>query len=142
MGASIGVGSTLLAERMRVSRERQDRREALRQQLYADYLSALARVADSLWALGQSPDRADLLVKAHDLWRGGDAYPLRYHVTINAPSHIAAASDTCFRSLRDFRDAVGAGVEGGSPEFTQVQRRYDEALISLHQAMRADLKTQ
>jgi hypothetical protein len=142
LGAVIGVGSTLLTERIRAAGERSDRRETTRHQLYADYLTALARTADDLWALGHDTDRTDLRARAHGLWRGGDAYPLRYHLTITAPASIVTASDACFRTLRDFRDTTGAGAEGGSAEFAEAQERYGQALVTLHNAMRSDLKAE
>ncbi|MEU8688520.1 hypothetical protein [Streptomyces sp. NPDC048665] len=139
LGATIGVGSTLLNESIRTRREREDRREAARHQLYSDYLAALARVADELWILGQAPNQSDIKARAHDVWRRGDAYPLRYHMTVTAPVDIAAASDACFRGLRDFRDVIAAGMEGGSADFMQAQSKYDELLTALRWAMRADL---
>lgn len=117
LGAVIGVGSTVLTEWMRTARERTQRQESQRHQLYADYLAAIARVADDLWTLGMDADRSHLLRRAHDFWRTGNAYSLRYHVTIKGPAHIVEASDTCFRRLRHFRDVVGSGADGGSTEF-------------------------
>jgi hypothetical protein len=99
----------------------------------------MARVADELWILGQDPDQSDKKARAHDVWRRGDAYPLRYHMTITAPADIVVVSDACFRGLRDFRDVIAAGTEGGSPDFLRAQSRYDELLAALRQVMRTDL---
>ncbi|WP_148589726.1 hypothetical protein [Streptomyces sp. WAC01526] len=140
LGATIGVGSTLLAERMRSAREAAVSQEARRHDLYAAYLAALSRVADELWSLGHGEDRTNLQARAHDVWQRGDVYPLRYQMTIDAPDRIASASDACFRNLRAFRDVVGAGAEGGTDAFLEAQYRYDGALTTLRQGMRSDLE--
>ncbi|MBC9715347.1 hypothetical protein H9Y04_22620 [Streptomyces sp. TRM66268-LWL] len=139
LGALIGVGSTLLAERLRASREESQRRQGLRQQLYADFLAALSRVADDLYALASSPDRNELPVRASEAWRRGDSYPLRYHMTISAPAGMVTASDACFRRLRDFRDVVANGAVSGTPEFRAAQAAYDQSLTRLRELMRTDL---
>ncbi|MER7172049.1 hypothetical protein [Streptomyces mesophilus] len=139
LGALIGVGSTLLAERVRASREESQRRHDLRQQLYADFLAALSRVADELYALGSVPDRNEMKARASEAWRRGDAYPLRYHMTISAPVGMVSASDNCFRRLRDFRDVVASGTASNTAEFRAAQVAYDQSLTKLRELMRADL---
>ncbi|GAA2074096.1 hypothetical protein GCM10009801_27820 [Streptomyces albiaxialis] len=48
LGAGIGVGATLLADRLRWRREREDRALETRQQLYAEYSAALSRIRTAL----------------------------------------------------------------------------------------------
>ncbi|MFJ9173860.1 hypothetical protein [Streptomyces sp. NPDC102360] len=141
LGAIIGIGSTLLADRLRAAREQTQRTEAMRQQLYADYLAALSRVADDLHALGSSTDRTEMRARVSETWRRGDAYPLRYHMTISAPPNMVPVSDSCFRRLRAFRDVVATGAGSGTPSFEAAQNAYDQALTTLRGLMRTDLNT-
>ncbi|MFJ5234664.1 hypothetical protein ACIQBJ_32800 [Kitasatospora sp. NPDC088391] len=139
LGAGIGLGATFVADTARARRGRRERWAEQRRQLYADYLAALARVADDLHAIARHPDRADLVVRASDAWRASPAYGLRYQMTLDAPAGLCDLSDDCFRRLRDLRGIVARGAPTRSPELVTAATAYDESLAALRTAMRADL---
>lgn len=87
IGAGIGVGSTLLADRFRWRRERVRINEEARRQVYSAFMGALSDTYQTLYEIardGHSTDRPRATV-AHDAFRAGNLYPLRYQLVLIAP---------------------------------------------------------
>ncbi|MEI5098351.1 hypothetical protein RB200_06390 [Streptomyces sp. PmtG] len=138
LGATIGVGSTLIADRIRWKRDQDARREDARRQLYGEYLSALTRTRSQLKEV-RSADLAldERARRAGEVFRQGGAYELRYQMAITASAVVVERSDDALRKLRDVRDLI----QDGAAEDT-LQEEFG-ALIgtikALRDAMRADL---
>jgi hypothetical protein len=143
LGAVVGVGSTVLAERSRWKREFATRELSVRRQLYGDYLAALSRTRNELRGLARSPsvpaeERARL---AGETFRSGGAYELRYQMAITAPEPVAAPSERALIALRDLHDRLEAGGIHTDESWVACQEAFTTALAELRTAMRADLKS-
>lgn len=142
MGAAIGVGATSLADRSRWRREQSARHSAVKRELYAAYLAALARTwsdirtavltGDKEW-----PERARL---ADDAYRSGGVYELRYHMSITAPPDIVVLSDEVMRGIRSLVESLKAGQEfDGWDELRSANRPWFDAFDAMRAKMRLDL---
>lgn len=115
LGAVIGIASTLATDQIRTKRGREDKDQAARQQLYGDYLAALARTRNHLRMAARPsglPD-GERVRRAAEAFHEGNAYELRYQIAVVAPREVVEASTAAFRSLRDLRDLM----EGGSTPY-------------------------
>ncbi|WP_330467053.1 hypothetical protein OG547_17590 [Streptomyces longwoodensis] len=140
VGAVVGVGSTLLADRIRWKREESTRRFNLKRQLYGDYLSALTRTRNELKNISSSIDLdADERGRqAGVVYREGGVPELRYQIAILAPQRVVGPAEDAHRRLRATRNAIQDGVAGDSldPHFGNLIR----AVKSLKDFMRSDLE--
>ncbi|MFD7665660.1 hypothetical protein [Streptomyces sp. NPDC059788] len=141
LGAVVGVGSTLLADRVRWRREQDTRQKEVQRQLYGDYLAALERTRTHLKDLRRlpelTPDERARQVRA--AFREGGTYELAYRIAITAPHFVVRPSEEAQRKLRDVRDALINGTECGTQSPVQVALR--RAIRSLRGAMRSALGT-
>ncbi|MEU0805403.1 hypothetical protein [Streptomyces sp. NPDC005970] len=151
IGAIVGVGSTLLGETVRSRRDRGHQLHQLRRELYARYLEALTNTDSELQLLAirqQAPvDEGDVRAA----WRSHSLLSLNYEITLVAPTPVADAADTAYRSLRAMRNVIATtevtiGNPGtpqnnapGAAEWQRVHRTYIDALAALRSAMRADV---
>lgn len=144
LGAVIGIASTLATDQIRTRRGREDKAQAARQQLYGDYLAALARTRNHLRMAARpaglsAEERAR---RAAEAFHEGNAYELRYQIAVVAPKEIVEASTAAFRSLRDLRDRVEDGALHTSPGYVQARDRWELLLAELRVEMRRDLGRQ
>jgi hypothetical protein len=136
LGAVIGLGSGLLIDQVRSSRDNAQRSLTARRDAYVGYLSALhdANEAMRAVALGQySPD----------LTRPG-GIPGRQRHSGTRTDHppgtggpVIAAADEAFRSLRTLRDRIGQGEV--LAEYEPVLANYARCLQVLRDAVRHDI---
>lgn len=110
-GAVIGVGATSLTERSRWRREQGAHQTAVKRELYAAYLAAVAQTWNEIYATVVDsdqpwPERARLAGLAY---RNGGVYELRYQVAITAPPEIVALSDETMHGMRDLINKLRAG---------------------------------
>ncbi|RRQ86327.1 hypothetical protein [Streptomyces griseofuscus] len=144
LGAVIGIASTLATDQIRTRRGREDKDQAARQQLYGDYLAALARTRNQLRMAARPtglPDE-ERLRRAAEAFHEGNAYELRYQIAVVAPREVVEASTAAFRSLRDLRDLVETGALHTSEDYVQARNRWELLLAELRIAMRRDLGRQ
>lgn len=141
LGAVIGVGSTLLADRIRWNREREDRALEMRKQLYADYSAALSRMRTSLNECahgGITPDERGQRIR--ELFLEPGAYELRHQLAILAPQEVVEAARTAFLVLKDIRDCLLDGADANGTAYGELSDSLDGALASLRLVMRRDLR--
>lgn len=141
LGAAIGIASTLATDQIRTRRGREDKDHAARQQLYGDYLAALARTRNHLRmaarpAVLPDEERARMAAEA---FHAGNAYELRYQIAVVGPREVVEASTAAFRSLRDLRDRVEEGALHTSQDYIEARDRWELLLAELRVAMRRDL---
>ncbi|MFE0376952.1 hypothetical protein ACFW1M_15505 [Streptomyces inhibens] len=139
LGAVIATGSTLLVERGRRKREREDKVSAVLRDLYGEYLAALSQARHTFGnhtsSRGSEPSSRGR--DSHDAF--APCYPLRQQLTITAPAETVRASDAAFRALRTLRDLTVAGSSKESGEYREANACFLRELEHLHAAMRADL---
>ncbi|MFI1401143.1 hypothetical protein [Streptomyces sp. NPDC020681] len=138
-GAVIGVGATSLADRSRWRREQAARQTAIKRELYAAYLAAVAQAwneiraavidSDEPW-----PQRARLASLAY---RNGGVYELRYQMSITAPPNIVALSDQTMRGIRDLTNRLNAGQTYDS--WGDDNQPWFDAFNAMRRMMRLDL---
>jgi hypothetical protein len=142
MGAAIGVGATSLADRSRWRREQSERRGAVKRELYAAYLAAVARTWSDIRMVvlndaEEWPERARL---AADAYRTGGVYELRYQMAISAPPDIVVLSDEVMRGIRNLVESLKAGREfGGWDELRSANLAWFDAFDAMRAKMRFDL---
>jgi hypothetical protein len=141
LGALIGVGSTLVVDRRRWSRERSKAMYEARRQLYSDFLADLSTTRDAIRAVARGYHPADISRRqaAGDAFGKANLYSRRYQVSITAPEAVVAAATETFRSLRELRNVAAAGHDNDSGENRAVKARYEAGLTKLIDVMRDDL---
>lgn len=140
LGAVIGVGSTLLAERVRWRRERAGQDLDVRRQLYADYTAALSRMRTALNECARVDLAADeRRSRVRELFLAPGAYEIRHQLAIVAPMEVVAAARSAFVVLRDTRDLIGEGAGVDDPAYLELEERLDAAVAELRTLMRLDL---
>ncbi len=142
LGAVVGIASTLLADRARARRSREEGDQAARRQVYGDYLAALARTRNQLRIAARSADTPteERARTALEAFRDGNAYELRYQVAIVAPEAVVGASTAAFRALRDLRDLVEGGAVHTEEGYLELRDRWEDAFAELRAAMRSDVE--
>ena len=139
VGGLIGLGSAVVTEEFRSRRASRLGRTSRREQLYADYLAALAAVLERLRVVGRlhpSVDDPERVVTLAGVFSVGDAYALRYRSALFATADVQAAGRTTFRRLRDVRNALQSGQWDG-PEVVAARAAYwreHEQLVTLMRA--------
>ncbi|MFF2007582.1 hypothetical protein ACFVWY_00715 [Streptomyces sp. NPDC058195] len=146
LGAVIGVGSTLVTDRLRWRRDRAGQSLDVRRQMYGDYTAALSRIRTALNECAQTgvPAR-ERPQRVRELFLAPGAYEIRHQMAIVAPREVVDAARSAFLVLRDTRDLLAEGVDGaegpvaGSPAYRELEGRFDVALAELRAVMRQDL---
>jgi hypothetical protein len=133
LGAVIGVGSTLIADRLRWRRERAGQSLDVRRQLYADYTAALPRMRTALHECAQAD------IPASELFLAPGAYEIRHQLAIVAPQDVVEAARAAFVVLRHTRDLLVDGAVIESPAYSELENRFDSAVAELRRVMRRDL---
>jgi hypothetical protein len=143
LGAVVGVGSAVVAERSRWKREFVTRERAVRRELYGEYLAALSRTRNELRSVARSPSTpaAERARLASESFRSGGAYELRYQMAITAPESVAGPSERALLALRTLNDRLEAGDDHTDATWSDAHEAFTEALAALRTAMRTDLGT-
>lgn len=140
LGAVIGVGSTLIADRLSWRRERAGQSLDVRRQLYADYTAALSRMRTALNECAQADIPAEERPKrVRELFLAPGAYEIRHQLAITAPRDVVEAARAAFVVLRDTRDLLVDGASIESPAYIELEDRFDSAVAELRSVMRRDL---
>jgi hypothetical protein len=143
IGAVIGVGSTLLADRVRWRRELERQAKESRRELYARFLTALNEATEALWVVGLGDRRVDGPESLAEVLRGqvhrSGLYSYREQIMILAPPAVLREADLATDRVREYRDVLISGHAAGSAEEGSAMHAYTAALKALRQVMRADL---
>ncbi|MEU9117095.1 hypothetical protein AB0D04_36405 [Streptomyces sp. NPDC048483] len=142
IGAGIGVGSTLLADRLRWRRDRVNAGQDARRQSYAAFMGALSDAFQKLHEVARGDhDPGEAQTRAHEVFVGSNLYPLRYQLVLIASWSVVEPTNKAFWKIRELRDLVARGVITSSPDFRRLVREYIDAAEEAQVAMRADLGT-
>ena len=141
LGAILGVGTTLFAERSRWQREHTARERVVRQQLYAEYLGTLSLTTHRLRDLKRNTGltREELIRQAGEILGSTNAYQLRYQMLIIAPEQLGDTADQAFGRVRDLRDRFDGPDVSTDSEWSSAMNAVSETLNALRTAMRSDL---
>ncbi|MEU9438593.1 hypothetical protein [Streptomyces sp. NPDC048252] len=142
IGAGIGVGSTLLADRLRWRRDRAALNHDTRRQAYAAFMGALSDVYQRLDELACDGRPAEeMRTAAHEVFVSRNLYPLRYELALIAPWEVMEPVNQAFYRVRDLRNLVARGSARSNPEFGGHLHAYLAAAEKAQVAMRRDLGT-
>lgn len=143
LGAILGVGSTLTADRSRWKREHTSRERVMKRELYSEYLAALALATHKLRDLRRpgTPTPSERMSRAGEVLSDSGAYQLRYQIQIGAPETLEEASEQAFDSLRKLRDRFDEADVCTDPGWDDSIAAVSKAIEVLKLAMRDDLST-
>lgn len=142
IGAVIGVGSTLLADRMRWRRDRAALHQDTRRQAYAAFMGALSDAYARLHEIaGDERPAEETRSAAREVFVSSNLYPLRYELALIAPWEVMDQANRAFWQVRDLRDLVASGATTETPEYGRHTRGYLKATEEAQTAMRRDLGT-
>lgn len=141
VGALIGIGSTLVADRARYRRELAKADRDARRQLYADFLIADAAAHDGmrLQAMKAGADETERRNAVYETFHSSQIYPTRYRLTVAAPAEVVNDSENVFRFLRRIRNTLADGLDLADAEYTELHQAHENALRRLRNSMRVDL---
>ncbi|MFH8620217.1 hypothetical protein ACH4E8_34770 [Streptomyces sp. NPDC017979] len=141
LGAVVGVGSTLLADRARWGREIRSQALEHRRTLYGEFLTTLNLAQESLFAVAYGRHPAELTrdLAARAVFGEHQVYAVRERVVLSGRESVVAAADLAFNHLKAFRDVVGSGARPDSPELAEAIHAYGTVLRELRHAMRDEL---
>lgn len=142
MGAVIGAGSTLMAQRSQWRRETAQRDRDARRQLFGAYLTAHYQSGEALWALAQGvhrPDGETYLQAAHRAFNPEALYPLRAQIIVFASGTVGESTQRALSALRRLRDCIADEKLAGTEEYARAYASARESQHKLRDTMRSDL---
>lgn len=134
-GAVIGVGSTLLADRLRWQRDAGERDRELLRSSYVQFLEALTQARDVISQASRASNPTRLEQVRSALLEHG-VHVKQYQLELLAPSHVASKARDAGYKLALYRDAVVAGARRDDPECADARRAFRAAREELMEAMR------
>jgi hypothetical protein len=140
VGAIVGVGATMLADRARWKRDQGRERDQLRRESYGGYISAIiiAHEAMRAAAVGDGPPEGKRAAIT-EAFRSADPYVHRFELSLLAPADVVADAVTVFRRVRDIRDLLISGIGAESAVYRAAQTAYYDAIKAMSDTMRRDL---
>ncbi|MBE1596887.1 MULTISPECIES: hypothetical protein [Streptomyces] len=142
LGAVIGAGGTLLAQRGQWRQQVQAQDRNARRQLYGEYLSAPHTAGERLHLPARGvrhPGDDALLEAAHDAYGAESLYPLRAQLVISAPAPVVEQVRAATIAMRDLRDCVGNAYLIGIGEYAAGEQAVRDSQERLRDVMRTDL---
>jgi len=140
VGAIIGVGATMLADRSRWKREQGRERIQLRREAYGSYLAAIIQAHEAMRAAAASdglPDGKRAAIT--EAFRSSDPYVQRFELSLLAPADVVGDAVAVFRRTREIRDLLISGAGAETVEYRTAQRAYYDAIKAMSDTMRKDL---
>ncbi|WP_159048738.1 hypothetical protein [Streptomyces sp. NRRL F-4489] len=130
IGVVLGIGATLLGDRVRYRREQATRSQEVLRDLYVRYLNTLNESSSSIRLIViKETDPAARYQAALDAFRESSVLEHRYEINLLAPLPVKEKSDQAYRLLRKLRDLLET-----KPDITLTSTDYLEALDQFHNA--------
>ncbi|MGI5376356.1 hypothetical protein ACQEV2_19275 [Streptomyces sp. CA-251387] len=143
LGALVGVGSTLLADRARWRRDLADRTRQERKQIYVTVLTKYRLAYEAMHAAavaGRGQDDGARETSVREAFRASGCDEARETALICAPQEMSDVLEKVYATLRDLQDAFAAGDPPlDSPEWQERRLQHAEAVWAARAAMRRDL---
>ncbi|WP_086848265.1 hypothetical protein [Amycolatopsis kentuckyensis] len=142
IGAVVGVGSALLVERFRWTRDREKDRAQQRREVYIEFLMALSQSHSSMRSTvlqaGDDPESRRYLA-LHEAFDGSGLWRFRQSLSLTAPADIIKlAVDTC-DALAAVRDTLVATPDIRSDAYVRAREDLWRTNAELRESMRKDL---
>jgi len=143
LGTVVGVGSTLVVDRVRSSREQRQRWDDLRRQSYVQFLVATNHTHQALCAvaLGISSSEAPKAARAREAFVSNGIYAACEQVVIVAPEPIRIAANVAFDLLKRYRDLIENGHDTDNSANRALLDQYRQSRDSLRELMHEDLRS-
>lgn len=140
-GAIVGVGSALLAERLRWRRERDQQWTQQRRAVYQEFVTASSRAHSETRAsvLRAGLSESERFSEIHQAIDGSRLWQARQALSLTAPSHIVALAAEVTRALEAIRDLLIEAPSITGDCFLHLRAIYWLKSADLRQAMRSDL---
>ncbi|NGO42860.1 hypothetical protein [Streptomyces ureilyticus] len=142
LGALVGVGATLLAERARWRREAAERARQERKEIYVACLTSFRQAHETMRAVAfgdRQWEATGLDAAVREALRASGCNEARDAAALFAAPGIVAAIDDAFYSLRRLMDVLAAGNGLRSAAFQEAQAAHRIAVKLAQAAMRRDL---
>ncbi|MCL8015047.1 hypothetical protein [Streptomyces sp. AS02] len=144
LGALVGVGSTLLADRARWRRDLADRTRQERKQIYVTVLTKYRLAYEAMHAAavtGRDEAPAVRETAVREAFRESGCDEARETALICAPQEMSDVLEKVYATLRELQDAFAAGDPPlHSPQLQERRLRHAEAIWAARAAMRRDLE--
>ncbi|MER6502554.1 hypothetical protein ABT218_25050 [Streptomyces sp. NPDC001455] len=135
LGAIVGVGSTLLADRVRWRRDVGERDRETLWSSYVQFLEALTHARDVISEASRASDSSQQEQVQKALLEHG-VHAKQYQVELLAPPQVVLKARDAGYKLALYRDAVVAGARREDPECAEARRVFRAAREELMEAMR------
>jgi hypothetical protein len=147
VGALVGVGSTLLADRARWRRDLADRTRQERKQIYVTVLTKYRLAYEAMHtaaatARGQEgTEDAARETAVREAFRASGCDEARETALICAPQQMSDVLEDVYATLRDLQEAFAAGDPPlDSPELQERRLKHAKAVWAARAAMRRELE--
>ncbi|MFJ7019884.1 hypothetical protein ACIQUW_16175 [Streptomyces sp. NPDC101117] len=141
LGAFVGVGSTLLADRVRWRRDQADRTRQERRQIYVTVLTKYRLAYKDMREAALTGDGRERAAAVRQAFRSSGCDEARESALLCAPQAMADALEAVYATLRDLQDAFATGDPPlDSPAMQERRLRHAEAVWSARAAIRGDLE--
>ncbi|MGW1410908.1 hypothetical protein [Streptomyces sp. NPDC002403] len=135
LGAVIGVGSTLLADRLRWRRDTGERDREMLRSSYVEFLEALTQARDVISQASRASNTVQQEQIQSALLEHG-VHVKQYQLELLAPAHVVTKARDAGYKLALYRDAVVDGARRDDPECADARRVFRAAREELMEAMR------
>ncbi|WP_367322265.1 hypothetical protein [Streptomyces sp. HUAS ZL42] len=141
LGALVGVGSTLLADRMRWRRDLAERNRQERKAIYVTCLTKYRQAYEDMYAASaRPPEGTGRDASVREAFRASGCDEVRESALICAPRELSDLLEAVYATLRELLEVLAAGDPPlDSPEFQEHRLRHGRAVWAARAAMRRDL---
>ncbi|MEU6259109.1 hypothetical protein [Streptomyces sp. NPDC047043] len=142
IGAVIGVGSTLLADRVRWRRDAAERNHRERRDIYVTCLTRYRQAYEAMHTAAVADRGRDTLDTAvREAFRASGCDEVRESALICAPQELSDVLEDVYTTLRELLEVFAAGDPPlDSPDFQEHRLRHGRAVWAARAAMRRDLE--
>ncbi|MFD7388027.1 hypothetical protein ACFV46_06135 [Streptomyces sp. NPDC059852] len=141
LGAFVGVGSTLLADRVRRHHDRADRTRQERRQIYVTVLTKYRLAYEDMREAALTRDGRERATAVRQAFRSSGCDEARESALLCAPREMADALEAVYATLRDLQDAFATGDPPlDSPAMQERRLKHAEAVWAARAAIRGDLE--
>ncbi|WP_406444204.1 hypothetical protein OHB14_35320 [Streptomyces sp. NBC_01613] len=142
VGALVGVGSTLLADRARWRPDLAERTRQERKQIYVTCLAKYRQAYEDMYTAAAAADRQGVTPDGavREAFRASGCDEIRESALICAPQDLSDVLEDVYSTLRELVEVLAAGDPPlDSPEFQEHRLRHGQAVWAARAAMRRDL---
>ncbi|MER5433187.1 hypothetical protein [Streptomyces sp. NPDC002588] len=141
LGALVGVGSTLLADRVRWRRDLAERTRQERKEIYVTCLTKYRQAYEDMYAAARHPPAgAGREAAVREAFRASGCDEVRESALICAPQELSDVIEGVYETLRELLEILALGEPPlDSPAFQEHRLRHGQAVWAARAAMRSDL---